>query len=194
MANCEVCSTPLPTDSPVCVVCGTQASGPGGGNPWGEAPRQDEQTLNRFRSLLADEYEVEREIGRGGMGIVYLAREVALDRYVALKVLPPSLAFDEKLVERFVREARLAAALDHPNIIPIYRVGRAGDVPYFTMKYVSGGSLRTVLRNAPRLSLHEGRRIIAACARALGYAHAREVIHRDVKPANILLDRAAACT
>jgi hypothetical protein len=210
MTTCQVCATPLPAGSRYCHTCGTQVSEPGvpGADPPGNAgpgdaapggaglgdaggpepSRAAEELLARIRALLGDEYEVDREIGRGGMGIVYLARETALDRHVAIKVLPPAFAFDPQIVERFVREARLAARLDHPSVIPIYRVGQREELTYFVMKYVAGGSLARLLKNTPQLPVTEAQRILVACAHALGYAHAHDIVHRDVKPANILLD------
>ncbi|MGH7545705.1 MAG: serine/threonine-protein kinase, partial [Gemmatimonadota bacterium] len=188
MTTCQACATPLPKGSRFCYACGSQVPGVGEGASAAETPSRAQEFLNKLRARLGAEYEVEREIGRGGMGIVYLAREKALDRHVALKVLPSVLAFDDSIVERFIREARLAARLDHPNIVPMYRVGQAGDITYFAMKYVTGGSLQGLLKNTPQLPLAEAQRILAACAHALGYAHARGIIHRDVKPANILLD------
>ena len=101
-----------------------------------------------MREALAAEYEIIEELGRGGMAMVYRARDRQLEREVAIKVLPFSLAFDAEFVERFQREARTAAQLEHPNIIPIYRVGRSGRVIYFVMKFLRGGSLSTVLRRA----------------------------------------------
>src|SRR4051812_33633988 len=98
-------------------------------------------TFLTLQTALAGEYSLEREIGRGGMGIVYLAREVQLDRLVAIKALPPQLAVRDDVRQRFLREARTAAGLSHPNIVPIHRVGQAGGIPYFVMTYVRGETL-----------------------------------------------------
>ena len=156
-------------------------------------------TLNEaelVRVLLQDDYEILEEIGRGGMAIVYTAREKALDREVAIKVLPARLAVDKEFVERFEHEARTAAKLEHPNIIPIYRVGRAGpnnDVIFFVMKLLRGQSLNAVLRERGKLSPGEVRRVLMETASALGYAAKRSVVHRDIKPDNIMLDAEGRC-
>lgn len=149
--------------------------------------------LDLVRSGLDDEYEILEELGRGGMGIVYRARERQLEREVAIKVLPFTLAFDRELVERFLREARTAAALEHTNIVPIYRVGRRGDVIFFVMKLLRGQSVSDRLRAKGRLSAAETRQVIIETAAALGYAHRRGVVHRDVKPDNLRHDEDGRC-
>jgi len=149
--------------------------------------------VDLVRSGLDDEYEILEELGRGGMGIVYRARERQLEREVAIKVLPFTLAFDRELVERFLREARTAAALEHTNIVPIYRVGRRGDVIFFVMKLLRGQSLSDRLRDFGRISAAETRQVLIETASALGYAHRRGVVHRDVKPDNLRHDEDGRC-
>lgn len=159
-----------------------------------KAKRKLEVTdVDLVRSGLDDEYEILDELGRGGMGIVYRARERQLEREVAIKVLPFTLAFDRELVERFLREARTAAALEHTNIVPIYRVGRRGDVIFFVMKLLRGQSVSDRLRAKGRLSAAETRQVLIETAAALGYAHRRGVVHRDVKPDNLRHDEDGRC-
>ena len=156
--------------------------------------RQTEVTdIDLVRSGLEDEYEILEELGRGGMGIVFRARERQLERDVAIKVLPFTLAFDRELVERFLREARTAAALEHTNIVPIYRVGRRGDVIFFVMKLLRGQSVADRLRKKGRISADETRQVLVETASALGYAHKRGVVHRDVKPDNLRHDDDGRC-
>ena len=160
----------------------------------GKVRRKLEVTdLDLVRSGLDDEYEILEELGRGGMGIVYRARERQLEREVAIKVLPFTLAFDRELVERFLREARTAAALEHTNIVPIYRVGRRGDVIFFVMKLLRGQSVSDRLKAKGRLTAGETRQVIIETAAALGYAHRRGVVHRDVKPDNLRHDEDGRC-
>jgi serine/threonine-protein kinase len=143
---------------------------------------------DRLSSALAESYTLESEIGRGGMGVVYSARDLKLKRRVAIKVLPPELAFRGEIRTRFLREAETAARLSHPNIVPIHAVGEAESLVYFVMGYVDGESLAARLRRRERLPPEEVRRIMKETADALGLAHAMSVIHRDIKPDNILLE------
>lgn len=143
-----------------------------------------------LQGALAGEYSLQRELGRGGMGVVYLARDVQLDRDVAIKVLPTHLARDAEARERFVREARMAAGLSHPHIVPIHRVGDAGGFVFFVMTYVEGETLGDRLRTRGPLPPADATRILREVAWAMAYAHGRGVVHRDVKPDNILLEAA----
>jgi eukaryotic-like serine/threonine-protein kinase len=142
----------------------------------------------RLAEALSDAYTIEGEIGRGGMGVVYRARDERLQRRVAIKVLPPELAFQQDIRERFTREAQTAARLSHPHIVPIHSVGEGQGLVYFVMGYVDGESVATRLRRRGQLPVEEVRRIMKETADALGAAHALSVIHRDIKPDNILLE------
>ena len=139
-------------------------------------------------SALGQQYDIVRPLGRGGMGAVYLARERALERFVAVKVLRPDLANEEDGRERFRREARIVAQLSHPSILPLHTFGEVRGTWYFVMGYVRGVSLAERLRVEGRLPSAEAHRILAELAAALECAHRHGVVHRDIKPANILLD------
>ena len=141
-----------------------------------------------LQAALAGEYSLQRELGRGGMGVVFLARDVQLDRDVAIKVLPAHLARIPAARERFVREARMAAGLSHPHIVPIHRVGDAGGFVFFVMSYVEGETLGERLRTRGPMPPIEATRVLREVAWALAYAHGRGIVHRDVKPDNILLE------
>jgi len=144
---------------------------------------------NRLSQTLGSSYTLEGEIGRGGMGVVYHARDERLKRKVAIKVLPPELAFREEIRLRFLREAETAARLSHPHIVPIHSVGEGPDgLTYFVMAYVDGEPLGARLKRRGRLPVEEARRILVETADALSAAHALGIIHRDVKPDNILLE------
>jgi len=143
---------------------------------------------DRVNDAIGDHYEIEGEIGRGGMAVVYRARDRRLNRPVAIKVLPPELAYDPAIRTRFTREAQTSALLSHAHIVPIYDVGDRSGIAYLVMSYVSGGNLGALLAHEPRQPADEVRRLLSEIADALAYAHLRGVIHRDIKPDNILLD------
>lgn len=145
--------------------------------------------FSRVAEALAAEYELLRPLGRGGMAIVFLARERALKRLVAIKVLDPDLGASPLFRTRFEREAETAAQLQHPHIVPIYRVGEAAGVSYYAMGYVEGESLAERMQREGRLPLAEASRLAREVAGALAAAHRRGIVHRDVKPQNILLER-----
>src|SRR5881409_384927 len=146
--------------------------------------------LHDLRAALAGLYDIEAPIARGGMALVYLAREARLDRPVAIKVLHPDLARDEASRTRFLREARTVAQLTHPNIVPIFTVDEIGGFVFFAMAYVRGETLsQHVVARGP-LDPHTAGRLLCDIGEALDYAHARGVVHRDVKPDNILIDAA----
>jgi eukaryotic-like serine/threonine-protein kinase len=138
--------------------------------------------------VLSANYELGQEIGRGGMGIVYLARDKRLKRPVAVKLLPPELGFRSEIRRRFLREAETAAQLSHPSIVPIYTVEEADNLVFFIMGYVSGENLAKRLHEQGPFDIEQTRRIVCEVAGALAYAHARGVVHRDIKPDNILID------
>jgi hypothetical protein len=147
-------------------------------------------SLEELRLLLGDRYQLERKLGQGGMGAVYLARERRLDRPVAIKVLPPELAAQPELRERFLRETRTAASFSHPNIVPVHGVEEQAGLLAFAMGYVEGESLAARVARAGPLSVKEAVRLLQDVGWALAYAHGRGVVHRDIKPDNILLERA----
>ena len=182
---CSRCGSEITGKSKFCPSCGLDlmATTPAQAVASGQLTEVD-----IVQESLKGEYDILEELGRGGMALVYRGRDRELEREVAIKVLPFSLAFDAEFVERFQREARTSAQLEHPNIIPIYRVGRAGRVIYFTMKYLRGGSLSTILTERQRLSPPDIRRLLLEAGNALGYAAQRGIVHRDIKPDNIMFD------
>ena len=182
--TCVHCHTPLPDGAQSCPACGIDAS-PGATGRRGS--RRQDELLERLRYAVGDQYEIRELLGQGGMGAVYLALDRKLEREVAIKVLPTDLAHDENFVGRFQHEAKTAAKLDHPGIIPIYAVESDEDLHYFVMKFVAGRGLDSVISAGP-VPIDLTQRILWEAACALGHAHARGVVHRDIKPANIMIE------
>src|SRR5919201_1614514 len=143
-----------------------------------------------LQTTLGSGYPVERELGGGGMSRVFLARDRTLDRAIVIKVLPAETA--DVPIERFKREIALAARLQHPHIVPLLSAGELHKLPYYTMPYVEGESLRSRLKTGERLSISECASVLKDIARALAYAHERGVVHRDIKPENVLISGGAA--
>ncbi|MFN0097249.1 MAG: serine/threonine-protein kinase [Gemmatimonadaceae bacterium] len=152
-------------------------------------PPTPDATFIALQRALAGRFSLERELGRGGMGVVYLARDVILERPVAIKLLAPSLSARDEMRRRFLREARIAAQCFHPHIVPIHEVAESGELAWFVMAYVPGETLADRLRRVGPLNAEVVRRIGREIGWALSYAHERGVVHRDVKPENILLER-----
>lgn len=146
--------------------------------------------MERLSRMTAGEYRVERELGRGGMATVYLAHDISLDRKVAIKVMSSELFnAGDVLVDRFLREARTGARLNHPHIIPVYAIREARDIIFFVMKFIDGKPLDDVIRGFGQLPFPLVVRVIAQVADALGYAHRNGIVHRDIKPGNMMLDK-----
>jgi serine/threonine-protein kinase len=152
-------------------------------------PTPPDPLRETLAAALGTQYELLAPLGRGAMGAVYLARERFLDRLVAVKALPAELASSPDARERFLREARTAARLTHPNVVPLYSFGEAGDTLFYVMGYVDGETLEARLRATTRLAPDDAARLLAEIADALHYAHEQGVVHRDIKPENILIDR-----
>src|SRR5262245_24562982 len=146
---------------------------------------------DRLQAALGDAYAIDRELGGGGMSHVFLATERRLDRQVVIKLLPPDLAGGVSL-DRFHREIQLVARLQNPHIVPVITAGEAAGVPFFTMPFVEGRSLRDVLNSGTKMSVTEGANLLRDVATALGYARERGIVHRDIKPDNVLLSGGAA--
>ncbi|MFL5610941.1 MAG: serine/threonine-protein kinase [Gemmatimonadaceae bacterium] len=150
--------------------------------------RPEDELGTHVAQVLSANYELESEVGRGGMGIVYCARDRRLKREIAIKVLPPELSFRADIRQRFLREAETAAQLNHPNIVPIYTVEERDNLVYFVMAYVKGDNLGQRLQQHGPMAPVEVRRILREVGDALAYAHGRNVIHRDIKPDNIIIE------
>lgn len=177
---CLRCQTPLETGAQFCQVCGLSVSG--------EQTAPLPTLLQVLRQATLGEYEILREIGQGGMATVFLAHEIALDRKVAVKVMSPQFVHGADMIERFKREARTAAGLNHPHIIPIYAVRESQQLLFFVMKHIQGRSVDAILRDVGPLPFPMVRSILSDIGFALDYAHRQNVVHRDVKPGNIMID------
>jgi len=177
---CLRCQTPLETGARFCQVCGLSVSG--------EQTAPLPTLLQVLRQATLGEYEILREIGQGGMATVFLAHEIALDRKVAIKVMSPQFVHGADMIERFKREARTAAGLTHPHIIPIYSVRESQQLLFFVMKHIQGRSVDAILRDVGPLPFPMVRSILCDIGAALDYAHRQSVVHRDVKPGNIMID------
>lgn len=153
-----------------------------------------DELQSRLSAAVGARYEIGDEIGRGGMGVVFRARDIRLRRAVAIKLLPPELAFRDEVRSRFLREAQTAAQLSHPNVVPIYSVDEVDGLVFFVMALVEGESLGVYLKREGRVPLEFARRVLRDVSDALAYAHARSIVHRDIKPDNILMDRVTGRT
>ncbi len=193
MPYCPECSIAVPEDVVECPTCGAslESTPTGESDRLADLPRWDLQKLQEALSAsLAPSYEVLRPLGQGGMGAIFLAREPALKRLVAIKVLAPSFAADNRARVRFAREARAAAAISHPNVVRVYAVGetKRSHLPYIVMQYVDGPNLEEWRLRRGRVGEREARRVIGEIAAALSAAHERDLVHRDVKPSNVLIE------
>ena len=178
--RCRECDADLPAESRFCLSCGTRVEA-------SVAAGEVDPLRVALDKAIGFQYRIERLLGRGGMGAVYLAHELALDRDVAIKVLPPEQSSTAELRERFKREARTAARLNHPNIVPLHTFGEVSGLMYFVMGYVAGESLANRLQHGP-LDPESARTLVSALCDALDYAHRQGVVHRDIKPDNILIE------
>jgi len=187
--HCPSCGEPVNAGSRFCAQCGSVITGTESGAPADPRERARRDLMDRLQLATANEFEILNELGTGGMASVYLALDLALGRKVAIKVMSPSLLLaDEVAVERFKQEARTVAALSHPQIVPIHAVREVAGLMFFVMQYIEGKSLETVLTDRGPLPFGTVQSLLVQVGGALAYAHKRGVVHRDVKPANIMLD------
>jgi len=193
--KCQRCGSAVEGDALFCPRCGQDMTLIGDDSPTlavttAGTPVQPVRSTMRqaLRDATLGEYEILSELGRGGMATVFLAHDIALDRKVAIKVMAPHLLEGEGMAERFKLEARTAAQLSHPHIIPIYAVKETAETLYFVMKFVEGRGLDAVIKKTGQLPIPMVKDILTKVGNALGYAHRRDVVHRDIKPANIMID------
>lgn len=195
-AQCQRCGAPVEVGSLFCGSCGVDVTSPDrdetlevttGGSPKAAGPSRS--TMRQMlREATLGEYEILDELGRGGMATVFRAHDISLDRKVAIKVMAPHLLEGEGMAERFKLEARTAAQLSHPHIIPIYAVRESASILFFVMKYVEGRALDEIIARTGQLPIPMVKDILIKVGGALGYAHRRGVVHRDIKPGNVMID------
>ena len=184
--KCPSCQSEVSEDSRFCSKCGSAVHAAEEGGVSFTKTLTTPRPAVTSGSLLAGKYRIQDEIGRGGMGVVYRAEDIKLCRPVALKFLPPELIQDKNARERFIQEARAAAALAHPNICTVYEVDDSGDQPFIAMEYVEGETLREKTRRGP-LPLEEALAVASQAAEGLEAAHRRGIVHRDIKSSNIMV-------
>ena len=186
--KCPQCGTPLPAGAlnGLCPACLLKMGAAADTVTDAKQPAFTPPTVAELAKF--PQLEILELIGRGGMGAVYKARQKQLDRIVALKILPPGIGDEPAFAERFAREAKALAKLNHPNIVTLYEFGDAGGQFYFLMEFVDGVNLRQLL-HAGRISPREALAIVPQICDALQFAHDQGIVHRDIKPENILLDR-----
>jgi serine/threonine-protein kinase len=178
--NCPACGARFAPDARFCAQCGTKLTA---------QARWDAPVPERLGRALGPDYAVVGELGRGGFAVVYSVRDLRLNRYLAVKVMRPDLVASRQALERFQREARIAARLDHPNILPVSFAGEGAGLVYYAMPRVRGLTLRERLRQDGPLPVPEALRVFGEVGRGLHYAHQQGVVHRDIKPANIMLEQ-----
>ncbi|HKI96273.1 MAG TPA: protein kinase, partial [Gemmatimonadales bacterium] len=192
---CPHCGSPIEPGQQFCKSCGMNISGVQGDVATRQVRVESSMTAQLQRGIrdalqeaTLGDYEILAELGRGGMATVFLAHDIQLDRKVAIKVMSPALLEGEGMIERFKLEARTAAGLSHPHIIPIYAVRETDELLYFVMKFIEGRALDSIIDTAAPLPVPLVQNVITKVAEALGYAHRQGVVHRDIKPANIMID------
>ena len=187
---CRACDHTGVESDLFCAQCGARMRPVSDASP--PESSRERAVLDALRKATLGEYEIREELGRGGMATVYLAHEMRLNKKVALKVLSPHVQMVPGMAARFLREAQTAAALEHPNIIPIYAYRESADFVFFTMRYMEGASLYAIAKQVGAFPIAVVRALLADVGGALAFAHAHGVLHRDVKPANVLIGRDGA--